>query len=152
MRNLLTVPVVAMTLSVSACARETGPELGEIMTLTQMRHAKLWYAGRAQNWALADYELDELEEGLDDVVRFHPTHKDAPLPLSQLVPKIMNQPVDELRRAIKAGDGKAFEVALAGLTKACNSCHQASHFGFNVVRQPEESSWFSNQDFAPPHQ
>lgn len=27
--------------------------LGEIMTLQQMRHAKLWYAGKAFNWDLA---------------------------------------------------------------------------------------------------
>jgi hypothetical protein len=41
------------------------PGLGEIMTLQQMRHLKLWYAGQAGNWPLADYELDELKEGFD---------------------------------------------------------------------------------------
>jgi hypothetical protein len=29
------------------------PGLGEIMTFTQMRHAKLWMAGEAENWELA---------------------------------------------------------------------------------------------------
>src|SRR5262249_49361852 len=67
--------------------------LGEIMALQQMRHAKLWLAGSAGNWPLAAYELDELREGFDDVVHFHPTHKDAPLPLDQLVPKIVGQPL-----------------------------------------------------------
>jgi hypothetical protein len=36
------------------------------MTLTQMRHAKLWFAGQAANWPLAAYELDELHEGMQD--------------------------------------------------------------------------------------
>src|ERR1700692_621005 len=44
------------------------PGLGEIMTLTQMRHLKLWLAGAAKNWELADYELDELKEGFDDAI------------------------------------------------------------------------------------
>ena len=50
------------------------PGLGEIMTLTQMRHAKLWFAGQGANWPLARYELDELNEGLEDAATFHPTH------------------------------------------------------------------------------
>jgi hypothetical protein len=43
------------------------PGLGEIMTLQQLRHIKLWFAGRAGNWPLADYEIGELQEGFDDV-------------------------------------------------------------------------------------
>jgi len=45
----------------SAVAAYT-PGLGEIMTLQQMRHLKLWYAGQAGNWDLALYEVDELGE------------------------------------------------------------------------------------------
>src|SRR6185436_14804061 len=43
--------------------------LGEIMALQQMRHIKLWYAGSSANWELAAYELDELKEGFDDVLK-----------------------------------------------------------------------------------
>jgi hypothetical protein len=55
------------------------PGLGEIMALQQMRHAKLWLAGRHGNWALADYELDELKEGFEDAVRLHPTQDSVPV-------------------------------------------------------------------------
>src|ERR1700755_1322366 len=48
-------------------AEEHGPGLGEIMSLQQMRHIKLWFAGNAANWRLADYEIGELGEGFDDV-------------------------------------------------------------------------------------
>ena len=37
------------------------------MTLQQLRHIKLWFAGRAGNWRLADYEIGELQEGFGDV-------------------------------------------------------------------------------------
>jgi hypothetical protein len=140
--------LILAALGTLACSRESGPGLGEIMTGNQMRHAKLWWAGEARNWDLAAYEVDELQEGFDDVVRFHPTHKDAPLPLSALVPKIMAEPMREVRRAIESKDSAAFVAAYDGLTSACNSCHQATNFGFNVVRRPTDASWFSNQDFA----
>jgi hypothetical protein len=144
--NVLRIVALAV-LGTAACSRAPGPGLGEIMTLNQMRHAKLWRAGEAQNWSLAAYELDELQEGFDDVVKFHPTHKDAPLPLSGLVPKIMAEPMQQVRHAVESRDHEAFVAAYDGLTKACNSCHQASNFGFNVVKRPSDASWFSNQDF-----
>jgi hypothetical protein len=125
------------------------PGLGEIMSLQQMRHTKLWLAGSAGNWPLAAYELDELHEGFDDVVHFHPTHKDAPLPLNQLVPKIVEQPLKDLDAAITAKDPKRFATAYDALTAGCNSCHQATNFGFNVVVRPGANP-YPNQSFAPP--
>ena len=59
-------------------AEAYAPGLGEIMTLQQMRHTKLWLAGEAGNWDLAAYEIKELGEGFDDVVKFHPTHEESP--------------------------------------------------------------------------
>ena len=94
--------IVVVAALAAACSRQAPPYtpgLGEIMTLTQMRHAKLWLAGDAGNWPLASYELDELKEGFDDVVAFHPTHKDAPLPLSELIPKMMDAPLKDLGQA-----------------------------------------------------
>jgi hypothetical protein len=131
------------------CSPGYEPGLGELMSLNQMRHAKLWFAGQARNWKLADYELDELEEGFADVVKYHPTHKNGPLPVSELVPKIMNEPLHQLRAAIQAQDQAAFVKAYDAVTAGCNSCHQATNFGFNVVRRPADPSWFSNQDFTP---
>jgi hypothetical protein len=119
------------------------------MSLQQMRHEKLWLAAQKQNWELAAYELDELGEGFDDVVRYHPTHKDSPLALSDIVPKIMGQPLRAARAAIDAHDPRAFGEAYDTLTAACNSCHQATNFGFNVVRRPVDAAWFGNQEFPP---
>lgn len=118
------------------------------MTLNQMRHSKLWFAGQAGNWDLASYELDELQEGLDDAARFHPTHKDSPLPIPALIQKIMAQPLAELQVAIKARDVNSFPARYDALTAGCNSCHQATKFGFNVVARPS-SNPFTNQVFTP---
>ncbi len=147
-RALLAFAPVVIGVTAMDCSASYRPGLGELMNFTQIRHAKLWFAGQERNWQLAQYEVDELQEGFDDVVRFHPSHKESPLPLSLLVPKIMTQPMGDLRSAIKANDEQAFVAAYDELTAGCNSCHQAANFGFNVVKRPSGASWFTNQAFT----
>jgi len=147
--RIFCISLLAAALLAACSKKGYEPGLGEIMSLQQMRHAKLWYAGQAQNWPLAAYELDETREGFDDVVQYHPTHKDSPLPLSQVVPKIMDEPLRSLDKAIQGRDPQAFAAAYDALTAGCNQCHQATNFGFNVVRRPVASG-YSNQDFNPP--
>ena len=55
------------------------PGLGEFMTATQLRHAKLWFAGKENNWDLAAYEIDEIAEGLEDAEKQFPTHDGIPV-------------------------------------------------------------------------
>jgi hypothetical protein len=124
------------------------PGLGEIMSLQQMRHAKLWFAGQAANWELAAYEVDELGEGFDDVVRLHPTHKDSPLAPKDAVPRMMTTPLADVRGAIARHDATAFTAAYDELTTACNACHRATNFAFNRVRRPATNP-YPNQAFEP---
>jgi hypothetical protein len=152
---LLALIVLYVCFGLAACSGHNNPTptyapgLGEIMTFTQMRHAKLWLAGEAENWELASYETDELEEGFHDAVTFHPTHKDAPLPLSEVLPAMTDAPVAALRAAIGKRDKAAFESAFDSLTAGCNDCHRALKFAFNVVRRPTADA-FPNQNFSPP--
>ncbi len=124
------------------------PGLGEIMTLQQMRHTKLWLAGQAKNWDLASYEMDELNEGFDDVLKFHPTHKDSPVAPKDAIPRMVTQPLAELRAAVDKKDAAGFEAAYDKVTAACNSCHDAMNFGFNKVQRPD-SNPYPNQVFTP---
>src|ERR1700747_350413 len=91
----------------TACRRQTAPGeseayvpgLGEMMSLQQMRHVKLWFAGQAENWELASYELDEIGEGFDDVLKYHPTHKDSPVAPKDAIPRIVTEPLRQLSAA-----------------------------------------------------
>jgi hypothetical protein len=132
--------------AVAAEAARAGytPGLGEIMGLNQIRHEKLWFAGSHGNWPLASYELDEIQEGLEDAVKYNPTHEGVPEPLTVLVPRYTSSPMQQLRKAVEAKDRAAFEKAFDGLTAGCNSCHQAANFGFNVVQRPTTVP-FTNQ-------
>jgi len=125
------------------------PGLGEMMSLQQMRHAKLWFAGEAENWALAAYEIDELGEGFDEIVKLHPTHKDAPVAPKDAIPRMITQPMSDLRAAVDKKDRQAFDSAYDALTAACNDCHQATNFGFNRVQRPAGNP-YPNQAFSPP--
>src|SRR5436305_14809348 len=55
------------------------PGLGEFMSSIQVHHAKLWFAGINQNWKLADVEMHEIGETLDDIRQFN---TDRPEPKS----------------------------------------------------------------------
>jgi cytochrome c553 len=142
-------PTVSGAAPPAAVSEAYAPGLGELMTLQQMRHVKLWLAGRAGNWELAAYELDELDEGFDDVVKLHPTHKDSPVAPKDAVPRMMTQPLADLRAAVTAKDGAAFARSYDALTDACNRCHEATNFGFNRVQRPDVNP-YPNQDFSPP--
>ena len=48
-----------------ATAKELAPGLGEYMTTIQLHAGKLWFAAKAANWELAEYELDELKETME---------------------------------------------------------------------------------------
>jgi hypothetical protein len=136
----------------SACrsspqAEPYAPGLGEIMTLQQMRHTKLWLAGEAGNWDLAAYEIKELREGFDDIVKYHPTHEESPVAPKDAIPRMVSAPVADLGKVIENKDARAFESAFDALTTACNNCHQATDFGFNVVQRPAANP-YPNQVFT----
>ncbi len=47
------------------------PGLGDFMGSIQTHHAKLWFAGQNKNWKLADFEVHELEEAIEDIQKFN---------------------------------------------------------------------------------
>ena len=68
--SFLAIPLVVI-LALSALADDqptTGstpaykPRLSGMMSATQFLHYKVWYAGKTQNWPLADYEMKRLKD------------------------------------------------------------------------------------------
>ena len=117
------------------------PKLGDIMNAVQSRHIKLWFAGKAQNWGLADYELRQLQAGLVESAVLY-----EGIPVTNVT--TMAKPVQSISDAIKAKDTKRFAKAVGQLTDDCNVCHQSMQRGFIVMRVPTEQP-FSDQVFAP---
>ena len=93
-------------LAESSNSKGYAPGVADIMIATQVRHAKLWLAGDARNWELADYEIDELKEGLEDIVKYFPVYKDVPV--GQMIEATIMAPIKDVEAAVKAKDRAKF--------------------------------------------
>jgi len=150
MKRVVTA-IVALSASVMFAAAQPArdsyePGLGEFMTATQLRHAKLWFAGKQNNWDLAAYEIDEIREGLEDASRLHPSFDGVPV--AEMIKTIIDPRIEELEKAVRAKSSAKFTVAFDGLTSGCNSCHAGANKPFIRIQRPTESP-LTNQNFAP---
>jgi hypothetical protein len=102
------------------------PRLGDLMSAIQLRHMKLWFAGKAFNWELAAYELRQLDAGLMEAATLYPG-----IPVSDVT--TMAKPAQSISDAIEARDGRRFAKAVGELTAGCNACHQSMGRGFMVM-------------------
>jgi len=116
------------------------PGFGELMGNIQTHHAKLWFAGINKNWKLADFEIHELIENVENITLFNADRKESALV------DMINPDLDSLKTSIKNKDFKAFKNHYIAMTHTCNKCHSLTHFDFNIVTVPKVSS-FSNQEF-----
>ncbi len=140
---------LASSVSITAIAEgydANRPTLGDLMTLTQLRHFKLWYAARLRNWKLAAYELDQFETTIGRIVKLYPST--STVAQANLIHEKTDPAILDLHRALKDGDSPGFEAAYLRITSACNECHEAAGVGFIVVQVPTKSP-FSNQNFKP---
>lgn len=122
-------------------AEPYAPRLGDIMNALQVRHLKLYFAGRAQNWELADFELRQLREGLSEAALLYPG-----IPATNVT--TLATPIQSIADAIKTKDVRKFTDAVGQFTDGCNACHQTMGRKFIVIRLPTEQP-FTNQVFAP---
>ena len=117
------------------------PGFGEFMSGIQAHHSKLWFAGQNQNWKLADFEIHEIMEAIEDIQKYETDRKE-----SQLIGMI-KPAIDSINQAIKQQNPQHFKSSFTYLTNTCNSCHRAANFEFNMVKIPE-SLPFSHPDLS----
>lgn len=113
--------------------------LSGIMAQQQTRHIKLWFAGAAGNWPLADYEIDGLKEGFDDV---------AKLLGDDIAQQHVGDAMAELEKSVDAKNHDNFVVTFDKLSAACNACHHTLDHAFIVIQRPALLP-YSNQNFSP---
>jgi hypothetical protein len=142
MKPLFALCMVALLPAIAANAHDAPapapPQISDIMAQQQMRHIKLWFAGHGGNWPLADYELDELKDGFEDVNQQFG---------GDIVEKAVGAAMSAVEKAVEAKDRAAFTGAFDKLTAGCNSCHHSLDHSFIVIQRPT-SSPYSDQFFA----
>jgi hypothetical protein len=122
------------------------PGLEQFMNVILIEHNKLWFAAKARNWPLAEYQLGEIKEIMGDVQDFVPVFKS--LPLADMLDAVITKEIAALEKSIGAKDYKAFTAGYDMLTQACNACHQGTENGFIVIKRPTQPA-FTNQDYRP---
>ena len=116
------------------------PGFGEIMGRIQAHHAKLWFAGINQNWKLADFEIHEIIEGVENIEKYQSDRKESGLI------EMINPALDQVKKAIGSENTNDFKASYSLLTNNCNECHRDTEFEYNIVKIPT-SQQFSNQGF-----
>jgi hypothetical protein len=108
------------------------PGLHSLMQQVQVRHAQLWFAGAAGNVALAEYQVHELEELIEDIAELHPEYDDKPV--AQLLGQLLTPALEDVERAVRGEHD--FAAAFDRLTQQCNACHAATDRSAIVMQRP----------------
>lgn len=124
------------------------PVTSDLMNaVIEPRHAKLWLAGKSQNWVFADYERHNIGGALARMAQAIPSYKGKST--RSLIAAFATPQLADLDTAIKAKNETAFVEAYPGLTVGCNGCHQAT--GHEMVRiKVPDSDPFPDRDFSAP--
>jgi len=129
--------------------RVPAPELGQQMLELQIRHDRLWWAGKAGNWNLAYYMVSELSEALRGIEE---TNGDAPElqpeKLSEIMPAIMDPAIRDVQEALAKKDPAAFASAYDRLSASCNACHAKAGVEFLHIQRPK-TPLLDNLRYAP---
>jgi hypothetical protein len=144
--SILAVLLAAATASIAeenSGQRATSyvPRLADLMIVVQIRHAKLFYAVKARNWPLADYEMEQLAGTLVEAGRYYPTTA-PPMTLAEQIRSSLSE-------AIKTKNEAKFDQAFDEMNAGCNRCHGAADRAFIVIRRPSYPSAFSNHQYSP---
>jgi hypothetical protein len=143
----------AQTAPAAAPAAQTGgveanfkPGFDDMMTMVvQPRHIKLYYAGQAKNWPLAQFQLNELRHSYDRIANALPKYRT--FSLKQTLSSMSSVPINSLNQAIAAKDSARFLSAYNQLTESCNACHEALGHPQIVMKTPT-SNPYTDQDFS----
>ena len=128
--------------SLSTMLAKIKPGLGEMMSMIQLHHEKLWFAGINGNWKLADFEINEIKEAVAQA-----TAVETDRPEIKSLP-ILKPAIDSVSKAIGAHNIEQFKYSYGELSATCTYCHKTHYFEFNVIREPSGTP-VTDQEFAP---
>jgi hypothetical protein len=117
-----------------AAAKELAPGLGEYMTTIQLHAGKLWFAAKATNWELADYELDELKETMEAVKKLN-LEKNG-VKISSVMDGVLQTQITQLESFIKQKKTLEFQKSYDETLSACNGCHTEAGYKFIQIVRP----------------
>jgi hypothetical protein len=104
------------------------------MTTIQLHAGKLWFAAKALNWELANYELDELKETME-AAKGRNAEKNG-VKISGVLDSVLQTQVAQLADTIKRKNPAEFQKSYDETLSACNGCHTEAGFKFIHIVRP----------------
>lgn len=148
--------VAAIALITALDARRAAPpanlagpedfELGAAMGDMQRFAEKLYFAGQARNWALADFYLHEIDEIGEAIIKSKVV--DEGVAVGESMKAMLPPSIASVREAIQSRDAAQFASRYEGLLSSCNACHATTKHAFVKIVVPKEPT-YQNQDFSP---
>lgn len=128
------IAAAALLLLGSGSGSESGGGWGTHMMEVGYRFALAGRAAESQNFALADYELDELGEAFAHVKNL-PAPEDVPksVKLAGLIDAYQRETLPALRKAARSKDLRGFRNVYAQAVVQCNACHKTAEKPFLKV-------------------
>lgn len=118
------------------------PLIYQMSFMSRYTH-KLYLAGAAQNWELADIYSHEIEEIAVEIIEGN--HVDDGVNISELMEAMLLPQIEQMEGAIDRGEPAHFEESYNTLIQTCNQCHDASNYGAVQVSIPQSNPF--NQEF-----
>ena len=115
-------------------AKDLAPGLGEFMTTIQLHAGKLWFAAKATNWQLAEYELDELKETMEAAKALN-AEKNG-VKISNVLDSVLQTQIAQLADSVKHRSSSDFQKSYDETLAACNGCHMEAGYKFIQVIRP----------------
>lgn len=134
------------TIEQKLAAQSADYPLGEMMGYMQRYADKLWHAGEAGNWALAEFYRGEIAETEEGIGQAHVT-KDG-VEVSKLIGTMFPPAIDVVAKAVSARDPGQFRASYQTMVATCNACHQAAKHPFIQIATPAGPPTYWNQSFA----
>jgi hypothetical protein len=109
--------------------KEVVPSQSHTMTDVAYQFACLWFAGKANNWPLAAFFLNEARQHIRWTIRIRPIRKDLEgnsVDLKGIYDSVDDSVMAKLQQAIDKKDGVQFAATYKETLVQCYSCHKAS--------------------------
>jgi hypothetical protein len=117
------------------------PSQSHMMADVGYHFSNLWFAGRAENWPLAEFYLAETRSHLRWAVRRIPIRKDnrgQDINLVNILEAFENGSLDKIQESIAGQDRATFEALYRESLTMCYSCHKASDKPYLRPQIPDE--------------
>lgn len=125
--------------------KSVAPEQARAMVDVDYHFSNLWFAGRSENWPLAEFYWQETLTHLRWGVTIIPVRKDnagQDVKLEEILKAMEQSPSMQMGDALAKRDAKFFEATYRSILEGCYSCHKAVDKPFlrpGIPRRPATS-------------